>query len=57
MCLGLFFFAARTVSGIVHLDILEEFLMPILKEQGPNDMLFQQDGAPPHFHKEMTDFF
>jgi hypothetical protein len=30
--------------------------MPILEEDGPDDMLFQQDGAPPHFHKEVTDF-
>jgi hypothetical protein len=30
--------------------------MPILEEEDPDDMLFQQDGAPPHFHKEVTDF-
>jgi hypothetical protein len=36
---------------------VEEFLMPILEEEGPDDTLFQQDGAPPHFHKEVTDFF
>jgi hypothetical protein len=30
--------------------------MPILQEEGPDDMLFQQDGAPPHFHKEVVDF-
>jgi hypothetical protein len=24
--------------------------------KGPEDMLFQQDGVPPHFHKEVTDF-
>jgi hypothetical protein len=35
---------------------MEEFLMLILEEQGPDDMLFQKDGAPPHFHKEVTDF-
>jgi hypothetical protein len=33
-----------------------EFLTPILEEEGPDDMLFQQDGAPPHFQKEVTDF-
>jgi hypothetical protein len=27
--------------------------MPTSEEQGPDDMLFQQDGAPPHFHKEV----
>jgi hypothetical protein len=35
---------------------VEEFLMPILEEQGPDDMLFQQDEAPPHFHKDVKDF-
>jgi hypothetical protein len=36
--------------------MLEEFLMPILEEEGPGDTLFQQDGAPPHFHKKAMDF-
>jgi hypothetical protein len=29
--------------------------MPILKEEGPNDMLFQQDRSPPHFDKEVME--
>jgi hypothetical protein len=29
--------------------------MPIL-EGGPDDMLFQQDEAPPHFRKKVTNF-
>jgi hypothetical protein len=53
---GHFFFADCALTGIVHLNILEEFLMPILEEQGPDNLLFQQDGAPPHFHREVTDF-
>jgi hypothetical protein len=36
--------------------MLEEFLMLILEEEGPDGMLFQQGGAPPHFHNEVTDF-
>jgi hypothetical protein len=37
--------------------MLEDYLMHILEEEGPYDMLFQEDGAlPPHFHKEVTDF-
>jgi hypothetical protein len=35
---------------------VEEFLMHILEEECPDDMLFQQDGAPPHLHKEVTEF-
>jgi hypothetical protein len=30
--------------------------MPILEEEGLDDMLSQQDGVPQHFHKEVTDF-
>jgi hypothetical protein len=35
---------------------VEEFLVPVLEEEGPDDMLFQQHRAPPHFHKEVMDF-
>jgi hypothetical protein len=54
---GYFFFAERTVTGVVHQDMLEEFLMPILEEPSPDDMLFQQHVVPPYFHKEVTNFF
>jgi hypothetical protein len=30
--------------------------MPILGEEGPSGVLFQQDVALPHFHEEVTDF-
>jgi hypothetical protein len=36
---------------------VEEQLMPILEEEAPDDMLFQQDRAPAHFNKGVTDFF
>jgi hypothetical protein len=32
---GPFFFATHTVTG---LDMMEEFVMPVLEEQDPNDM-------------------
>jgi hypothetical protein len=35
---------------------VREFLTPVLEEEGPDDTLFQQDGAPPYFHKEVTNF-
>jgi hypothetical protein len=53
---GPFLIAEYTVTGTVYLDMLEEFLMPILEEECHNNMLFQQGRAPPHLHKEMTDF-
>lgn len=33
------------MTAALYLNMLEEFLVPILKEQGPNHVLFQQDGA------------
>jgi hypothetical protein len=50
---GLFFFSERTVIGIVYLLMLEGFLMPIYEEEGPDDMLFQQDRAPSRLQKEI----
>jgi hypothetical protein len=35
--------------------MLEEFVMPILEEGGPDGMLFLQFGVRPHFHKELRD--
>jgi hypothetical protein len=43
------------MTGIMYLDVLEEFLKPVL-EECLDDVLFQQDGALLHFHKEVTDF-
>jgi hypothetical protein len=51
-----FLFVAYTVSGILYLEVLEEFLTCVLEEDVFNDMFFQQGGVPPHFHKEVTDF-
>jgi hypothetical protein len=42
-----FLLAERTVTGIVYQDLLEEFHMPILEEEGPDDMLFQQSSTFP----------
>lgn len=51
-----FFFAKRTMTGCAYLDMLEEFLMPRLQEEGPNDIVFHQDGVPPHFLNEVHAF-
>ena len=46
---GPFFFAEPTVTGINYLDMLQLWLMPQLQEDSES-FIFQQDGAPPHFH-------
>jgi hypothetical protein len=43
---GPFFYAECTVTGTVYLDMLGEFLRTLLEEQGPDDIMFQQDGIP-----------
>ncbi|KFM73429.1 Zinc finger MYM-type protein 1, partial [Stegodyphus mimosarum] len=46
--IGPFFFTEQTVSSVVYLDILQNFVFPQLEELQPHVFL-QQDGAPPHW--------
>jgi hypothetical protein len=50
--IGPFFFMESTVTGHSYLDMLENFAVP----QIPPGFIFQQDSAPPHFHKDVTTF-
>ncbi|XP_076368286.1 uncharacterized protein LOC143255849 [Tachypleus tridentatus] len=41
----------NTVTGLVYMNLLQESVMPHIREQfGDDDFYFQQDGAPPHYH-------
>ncbi|PSN54312.1 hypothetical protein C0J52_11055 [Blattella germanica] len=51
MVYGPYFFAEDTVNGISYLDMLEFWLMQQL--QTYPQIIFQQDGAPPHLHNEV----
>jgi hypothetical protein len=43
------FFMETTITGIVYLDMLQQFLIPQLDEDDQEGrILFQQDGAHPH---------
>jgi hypothetical protein len=42
----------NTVTGISYLDMLTNWLFPQLDEDSDN-YIFEQDGAPPHFHCEV----
>jgi hypothetical protein len=44
---GPFFFHESTITSAVHLDILQNFVFPQTAEV--DCLIFQQDGAPPHF--------
>lgn len=52
---GPFFFAEATVNGHSYLSMLTEWLMPQIVEDVPN-FVFQQDGAPPHFHNDVREY-
>ena len=50
-------FAEKTVTGNTYLDMLEQFLEPQLISDGIMDtVVFQQDGAPPHFAITVRDY-
>ena len=50
---GPFFFAEDTVTGRVYLNMLENWLMPQLADEEVQGYIYQQDGTPPHWHKEV----
>jgi hypothetical protein len=36
--------------------MLENYLMPQLQQDMDRDFIFQQDGTPPHFHREVKSY-
>lgn len=46
--IGPFFFQEKSINGNIYLDMLENFAYPQLEDLQPN-VIFQQDGAPPHW--------
>ncbi|XP_076316060.1 uncharacterized protein LOC143228684 isoform X1 [Tachypleus tridentatus] len=48
------FFFQDTITGLNYLNMLQEFAMPRIQEQfGEEECFFQQDGTPPHFHRDV----
>jgi hypothetical protein len=52
---GHFFFAENMLTGGTYLDMLEAFCFPQLVETENPDIMFQLDGAPPHFSNTVQD--
>ena len=46
--IGPFFFAEKSIAAQVYLDLLAEYVWPQLEQYQPL-VIFQQDGAPPHW--------
>lgn len=52
---GPFFFNENTVNGRSYLEMLQTWLFPQLNNDS-DDYIFQQDGAPPHWHLDVRRF-
>jgi len=52
---GPFFFEGNTVTRNSYLEMLQDWLFPQLNEDF-EDFIFQQDGAPPHWHNQVRRF-
>ena len=44
-----------TVTGVTYLAMLQNWLLPQMSEDS-EDFIFQQDGAPPHWHRDVRRF-
>lgn len=53
--IGPFFFAEKTITAAVYLDLLTEYVAPQLADLQPT-VMFQQDGAPPHWGLRVREF-
>jgi hypothetical protein len=52
---GPFFFAENTVTGVTYRAKLKNWLLPQMSEDS-EDFIVQQDGAPPHWHRDVRRF-
>ena len=50
-----YFLEEPTINGMIYLHMLENWLMPQLNEHS-NDYIFQQDGSPAHYHKDVRGY-
>ena len=53
--IGPFIFAESTITANIYLDMLKHYVVPQLEEFQPR-VVFQQDGAPPHWGLIVRDF-
>ena len=44
------------MTGKVYLDMLENWLMPQVADEEVQGYIYQEDGAPPHWHKEVREY-
>jgi hypothetical protein len=48
------FFFEGTVTGAAYIIMPQESIVPAVRQlYGDEDMWYQQDGAPPHYHRDV----
>jgi len=50
--IGPFFFSEKTVTGVIYLDLLEQYVFPQIEtfeQEIVSRVIFMQEGAPPPF--------
>ena len=50
-----FLFAEKSITSPIYLDLLQFYVIPQLEHLQPN-ILFQQDGAPPHWSLNVREY-
>ncbi|XP_076308545.1 protein FAM200C-like [Tachypleus tridentatus] len=51
------FFFENTVTGLGYLNLLQETVLPCIRERlGDEEFYFQQDGTPPHYHNNVRTY-
>ena len=53
--IGPFFFAEKSITAQIYLDVLTEYVSPQLEQYQPQ-VIFQQDDAPPYWDLEVRQF-
>ena len=53
--IGPFFFAEKSITALIYLDVLTEYVSPKLKQYQPQ-VIFPRGGAPPHWGLEVHQF-
>jgi len=46
-------FFEGTVTGAAYLNILQESIVPTVRQLYGDDTWYQQEGAPPHYHRDV----
>jgi hypothetical protein len=56
--IGPFFFVDRNVNGRTYLELLQNEMLPAVEalNYNPQNIIFQQDGAPAHYSRIVTDW-